>query len=214
MEKIRIYIWLVFVLTLTSCSTGELKNLYFAKQEVVSYYETGKYSVETKDVIKSAIDDLSKISVPDNAAAVFDIDETALSNYDYIKSIDFGYNKELWDKYIQDTTAKAIPEVKELYDWLIKNNVKIYFITGRSEVGYESTKQNLINEGYTKFEKLFVRTPADSKITAVEYKSKIREKLTNDGYKIIACVGDQYSDLEGGNTGLKVKIPNYLYYVK
>ena len=35
-----------------------------------------------------------------------------------------------------------------------------------------------------------------------------------DGYSIVATVGDQWSDFEGGHTGYKVKLPNYLYTIE
>jgi len=33
------------------------------------------------------------------------------------------------------------------------------------------------------------------------------------GYEIIANIGDQWSDLVGGNSGYKIKLPNYLYLI-
>ena len=46
---------------------------------------------------------------------------------------------------------------------------------------------------------------------AAEWKEAKREVLVSKGYNIIACIGDQWSDLEGGSTGIKIKLPSYLY---
>jgi len=42
----------------------------------------------------------------------------------------------------------------------------------------------------------------------------VEKKLSEEGYRIIGCIGDQKSDLEGGYSGHKVKIPNYIYVIE
>ena len=45
-------------------------------------------------------------------------------------------------------------------------------------------------------------------------KEQKRKEFAGHGYNIIMCVGDQPSDLYGEYTGIKVKIPNYVYIIE
>ncbi|MBZ0198471.1 MAG: HAD family acid phosphatase, partial [Ignavibacteriaceae bacterium] len=149
-----------------------------------------------------------------NPAVVFDVDETALTNYEIIHASDFGYVREIWNSWVAQSTGPANKPVKRLYDYFVKKEIKIIFLTGRTEEKYEATFKNLINAGYTKFDTLVVLSKEYSKLGSAEFKSDIRKKFTEKGYNIIATVGDQYPDINGANTGLKIKIPNYLYLVE
>ena len=75
----------------------------------------------------------------------------------------------------------------------------------------EATRRNLIEQGYTKFDTLIVRSEAERNLSAASFKLQKRNELVKNGYDIIASVGDQQSDFEGGNTGYEIKLPNYLY---
>ncbi len=211
-----IFISVVFTaFILVSCtstdSTLKVMNLGAAKNAVQAYYESGEFDRECAKIIDDAIDQMDGIKLTGKPAVVFDIDETALSNYEYTKEIGFGYVYKLWNEWQQKGIAPVIKDTKRFYDYLISKNIHAIFVTGRnSEVG-EATKRNLIEQGYTKFDTLIVRSKTEIKMTAAEYKTKKREELVKKGYDIIACIGDQWSDLVGGNTGIKIKLPSYLY---
>jgi acid phosphatase len=204
-----------FVLVV-SCSSSEifqLQNLDISKKLVENYYESGQFDAECKDVYDDAVKQIERLSLPKNTAVVFDIDETVLSNYNSTKSIGFGYVYEIWHNEIINAEEPAIPQTKIFYDWLISKNIKIIFLTGRYRKIYEATKKNLITKGFSRFDTLIVRNTNEMKIPAAEYKTQKRDELVKKGYNVIACVGDQWSDLEGGNTGIKIKLPNYLYLI-
>jgi hypothetical protein len=58
------------------------------------------------------------------------------------------------------------------------------------------------------------RAPEERSLTAVEYKSKYRRMLEEDGYRIRSSLGDQWSDLAGGDAGDRTfKLPNPMYYI-
>ncbi|MBI1939218.1 MAG: HAD family acid phosphatase [Ignavibacteriales bacterium] len=197
-----------------SVSTPQsLMNLSEAKILVQNYYETGAFDAECKQIFDDAITQIEKIKLSDSSAVIFDIDETALSNYDLTKEIGFGFRPDIWDAWLQKAAAKAIPQTKKFYDWLVSKNIRVIFLTGRSEKEREATAKNLYKEGYTKYDTLIVRSPDEKKIPAAEFKAGKRTQLTRKGYKIIACIGDQWSDLVGGNAGIKIKLPNYLYII-
>lgn len=196
------------------CSSApKLTNLETAKGEVRFYYESGEYNKELLEAVSDAMKDFDKVNVRDSSAVVFDIDETVLSNYPAIKSMDFGFVGDLWNKWILDAKAPAIEEVRSLYNYLVGRKFHILFITGRTRAQYDATFKNLKEAGYTQFDTLIVRPDNMLKAPAENFKSIERLVLTNMGYRIEGCVGDQWSDLKGSYTGIKVKLPNYLYLI-
>lgn len=205
---------LILSFLLISCSSDEVMNLRTAKDNVKEYYESGKFDKEMDDVIKEAKEKFSKIQINENSVVIFDVDETALNNYGLAKQMDFGYVYDLNKKWNQELNAPAIPQVKDLYNYLLNKGAEIIFLTGRNWSEYEVTYKNLIKEGYTKFDTLITQREDEQNLKAQEFKSKIRTGLTNQGHQIIGTVGDQWTDLNGPYSGIQIKIPNYLYEIK
>lgn len=207
------YFLLFFIFTLISCSSSQIVNLRTAKDVVKDYYESGKYDEEMNEIIKDAKEKFNKIEVKNNSAAIFDVDDTALLNYQISKRLDFGYDYKIVQDWVMSGKLPAIKQTKEFYDYLKSKGLKIIFLTGRQQEEYDITYQNLIEQGYTGFDTLIVRNERERKIGAGQFKSSKRKELINKGYEIIICIGDQWTDFEGDNTGIKVKIPNYLYEI-
>ena len=145
---------------------------------------------------------------------IFDVDETVLDNYELAEQMGFGYVYDMNKKWNAEMKASAIPEVKELYDFLLSKGAKIIFLTGRNFPEYEVTYENLKNAGYTVFDTLITQIGDEKKMKAKDFKSSKRIWLTEQGYDIVGTVGDQWSDLEGESHGIQVKIPNYLYVIE
>lgn len=204
---------LALALVLISCSPA-LINLDTAKDEVAKYYEFGQYEKDLTEIVAEAKEKFSSVKLEPNSAVVFDIDETTLDNYEAIKQIGFGFEKISWDEWVEKANAPAIPQVKNLYDYLVQRGFKIIFITGRKDYQYNSSFKNLKSVGYVEFDTLITRGRNEHKTSAVEYKSEKRKKLVEKAYKIAGCVGDQFSDCEGQNCGIVIKLPNYLYVVE
>lgn len=201
-------------LLLSSCCREELLNLTTAKDLVKNYYEGGQFDKELDEIIADAKKKFSKVEVKQNSAVIFDIDDTALLNYEASKKMGYGYVKTMVDEWVSSAQVPAIPQVKDLYDFLLQKDVKIIFLTGRFHDEYGYSFQNLVNEGFTTFDTLIVRRAEEQKLPAVEFKSNVRTALTRQGYEIIGNVGDQWTDLDGPYSGIKIKIPNYLYQTK
>ena len=134
-------------------------------------------------------------------------------NYKYIKKVSFGYDYDNWAKWITESKAEAILQIRYLYDYLVEHNYKIVFLTARGENQYNATYKNLSDEGYTQIDTLICRSLKSPKLPSAVFKERERKKLTEAGYNIVACVGDQESDIMGEYTGIKVKLPNYMYTV-
>lgn len=208
------YFLLFFIFTLISCSSSQIVNLRTAKDVVKDYYESGKYDEEMNEIIKDAKEKFNKIEVKNNSAAIFDVDDTALSNYQISKRLDFGYDYKIVQDWVMSGKLPAIKQTKEFYDYLKSKGLKIIFLTGRQQEEYDITYQNLIEQGYTGFDTLIVRNSFEKDMPSARFKSGKRSELKNAGYEIVLCIGDQWTDFEGDNTGIKVKIPNYLYEIK
>lgn len=190
------------------------ENLQTAKLHVIAYYESGCFQKEMSRVVDRALSLFRRLGHPDSQdVIIFDVDETVLSEYCNFKSIQFGYIPKLSHEWVLAARAPALPEVKRLYDFLVEQGYHIIFLTGRQHDEYKATRKNLILRGFSTFDRLIVRAADQSRLSAVEYKSSARKKLVDEGYHIIGSVGDQWSDMEGGNSGIFIKIPNYAYMI-
>lgn len=209
MKKILIIVSIIY---LSACSPG-LKNLQYHKEDIEKYYESGKYGLEVREIVEDALHKIKNSPSVKNPAVIFDVDETTLSNYKHIKEISFGYIPKEWDDWLNKSKGEAILQTKYFYDYLVEHNYSIIFLTARNETQYEATYKNLVDEGYTKIDTLICKPLKYPKVTSALFKEKERKKLTEAGYNIVACVGDQESDIFGEYTGIKVKLPNYMYIV-
>lgn len=212
--KVR-YFCAIALLVLSSGCVQEKRpvNLTIAKQRVKDYYESGRYDKELQQIVNRSIRHFKKISPTKKSTVIFDIDETVLSNYADEKSISFGYIPKLYHEWVIQADAPAIPQTKRLYNFLVDRGFTIIFLTGRKHDEYQATIRNLKNQGFLQFEKLIVRQPHEVTLTAKMYKTNRRKALTQEGYHIVGCIGDQTSDLEGACSGHRVKVPNYRYMI-
>jgi len=201
------------VLQLTSC-TDKPVNLSVARELVKEYYESGKFDEELNEVIREAKEKFENVQVETNSVVIFDVDETALNNYELAKQMGFGYVYQMNKDWNREMKAPAIETVKVLYDYLLDRGFKIIFLTGRNFPEYELTYKNLKVAGYTQFDTLITQREEELKLNSTEFKSSKRVELTKKGYDIAGTVGDQWSDLEGLDHGIQIKIPNYLYLTK
>lgn len=201
------------VLQLISC-TDKPVNLSVARETVKEYYESGMFDEELDEVISEAKEKFENIQVKNNSVVIFDVDETALNNYELAEQMGFGYVYKMNKEWNSELKAPAIKRVKDFYDYLLARGFRIIFLTGRNFPEYEVTYKNLKQAGYTQFDTLITQREDELKLKPTEFKSSKRVELTEGGYDIVGTVGDQWSDLEGPDHGIQVKIPNYLYLIK
>ncbi|XVF03026.1 hypothetical protein REPUB_Repub04eG0225000 [Reevesia pubescens] len=148
---------------------------------------------------------------------IFDIDETTLSNLPYYAHHGFGvepFNATLFNKWVMEGKAPALPESLKLYRKLVSLGIKAVFITGRAEDQRSATATNLKKVGFHTWEKLILKETSYLGKPSVIYKSNERKKLEKNGYRIIGNIGDQWSDLLGTSTGNRTfKLPDPMYYI-
>jgi acid phosphatase len=181
---------------------------------LVKYHDYGQYDYEIRQVATAGMQYLQK-RVDENKkeklAAVFDIDETALSNWDSMSTCGFcDYKTQA--KYYPPVNDPAIVPVLELYKLAQKLGVKTIFLTGRGEAQRQATVQNLKSVGYSGWEQLILRPDGNSQPARI-FKSAMRQNLVDEGFTIVLNIGDQASDLAGCCSERSFKLPNPFYLV-
>lgn len=209
---------LVFTLS-GAAQPVEPANLQPAKQELRAYIDSGAYAKRIAEVALSANKYLSKriLKAPKpgkKLAIVFDIDETTLSNLSHILAHDFGYMPKDWDAWVAAGRAPAIIPVQTIYDTAVRGKIDVFFITGRRESERAGTERNLRDVGYETWTKIFYKPDGDPDATTRGFKIDTRRKLQQEGYVIVANIGDQDSDLGGGYAERTFKLPNPFYITR
>jgi predicted secreted acid phosphatase len=144
-------------------------------------------------------------------ALVLDIDETSLSNYSAIVADNFTFGPNSRAEATNEVGV-AIKPTLALFNLAKARGVDVFFITGRPEAQRAVTADNLTREGYSGWKDLVLK-PAGTTLTTVAYKSGARAAIEQQGYRIVASVGDQYSDLAGGHEDRAFKLPNPFYFL-
>ncbi|HEX2862491.1 MAG TPA: HAD family acid phosphatase [Lacunisphaera sp.] len=193
-------------------------NLDLAKDAVERYIASGLYGREVTKVAVSANKYLAKrlakpVKEGEKRAIIFDIDETAVTNLSHITAQDFGYIPAVWKRWVAEGQARAIVPVQQVYDLAVRNNVAVFFITGRKASDAAATEKNLREVGYSTWTKIYYAAD-DFQGSARLFKTGARRAILNEGYTIVANIGDQQSDLVGGMAERTFKLPNPFYLIK
>lgn len=124
-------------------------------------------------------------------AIVFDIDNTTLET-------DFGFS------YPQPANRP----VQDVARYAQDHGVSLFFVTARPGILYWPTEYNLEHDGY-EVSGLHVRGLFDLFKDVAAYKTAQRVDIENDGYTIIANIGNSATDLSGGHAEKTYKLPDY-----
>jgi len=200
--------------TPTRVAVTEPANLYPHKVELRAYVDSGRYQAGLEQVAARAlawVEERATRRLPtERLAVVFDLDETLLLNWPSISENDFGYIPPLWEQWVDRAAAPAIESVREVYRAARKREIAVFYITGRSERDRAGTERNLRSIDCADHVELICK-PSEVKQTSAAFKTAARERLTREGYTIIANLGDQESDLVGGFSERTFKLPNPFY---
>jgi predicted secreted acid phosphatase len=198
----------------------EPENHAITVDRLMRYHDSGEYERQIREVANAAREYLEKKfpekSKNEKVAAVFDIDETSLSNWDVMAECGFcAYSVQA--KLHPDPHGPAIAPVLELYDFAKSKGIALFFITGRPEKQRQLTIDNLREAGYEGWADLIMQpdTAAGAKrIPARIFKPRNRLDIEKRGYRIVLSIGDQASDLAGCCAERVFKLPNPFYLVE
>ena len=141
-------------------------------------------------------------------AIVLDIDETSLSNYRGASAGGFTAPSVVADSVAG--TGTALAPTLDLFKAAKAQGVAVFFITGRPEALRSITERNLRAVGFDGWDQLILKPGG---IGTLDYKAGERKKLVEGGFDVIANVGDQESDLDGGFADRGFKLPNPFYFI-
>jgi predicted secreted acid phosphatase len=197
-----------------------LENLGLAKMELIKYADTGGYERDLAAAAARASAWLAgQAGRTGKLAMVLDIDETALSNWPLIKRNNFGVIIHGpippcgWNSWVHMARDKAIMPTLKVYRQARRQNVAVFFITGRDESLRGVTESNLRAAGYQDWTALVMEPDGPNLKSAADFKAPARKKIVGRGYTIVVNMGDQDSDLEGGYAERTFKLPDPFYYI-
>ncbi|MFH9429813.1 HAD family acid phosphatase [Streptomyces sp. NPDC017615] len=124
-------------------------------------------------------------------AIVLDVDNTTLET-------DFGF------QYPQPANRPVL----KVAQYAQAHGVALFFVTARPGILHWPTSYNLEHDGYQVTD-LRVRGLLDLFKDVADYKTAQRADIENQGYKIIANIGNSTSDLTGGHAEKTFKLPDY-----
>jgi hypothetical protein len=134
-----------------------------------------------------------------------------------------------FDSWQRLAIAKPIEQTLKLFNLAKAKNIAVFFITGRVEcvdsqkcgdqpgelTSRQDTEKNLRQAGYSDWTDLILKPDKRVKDESVQkFKTNSRKEIETRGYRIIANVGDQYSDLNGGSAERVFKLPNPFYFIE
>ena len=190
----------------------EPANLDALKQEIQGYVDSGNYRADIAAVAAEASAWLERRSAQGGKrlTVIFDLDETLISNWPHMKEMGFGYVPGAWTAWVQSAGGPAIEPVREVYRLARRLGIDVIFLTGRREHDRVGTEQNLRAIGCSDYAALWCK-PDEAKETTGAFKTAVRARLEAEGRVIVANIGDQRSDLEGGHAEKTFKLPNPFY---
>jgi acid phosphatase len=220
--------WLIaLALFPSACASGSqskaVPNLFDTQQRIAAYIDSGRYAADCVAVAARARAYLDRRArqVP-KPAAVFDIDETSLSNWP-------AYRVNGWTRFTAGecdlekgpcglrawqamAKSKAIPATLDLVRHARSLGVAVFFISGRPPSLRDATERNLRAEGYD-WDGVVLLPGGVTFNSAADFKAPERRRLAEQGYTILISIGDQESDLAGGFAERTFKLPNPVYFL-
>jgi acid phosphatase len=200
-------------------------NIGDLKSEALRYYDSGAYLTDLQAAVAPAIawinEEAPRVARP---AVVLDIDETSLSNWEVIQANDFGRVLDGpctdlpqgpcgWRDWGLRGQATVIPPTMDAFNAAKDRGAAVFFITGRGESQRAATERNLADVGYTGYTGLIMEPAGSHFDSAADFKAPQRAQIEQQGYTIIANLGDQPSDLAGGFAERTFQLPNPFYRI-
>ena len=185
------------------------------RAELRAYVESGHYDRDIRCVAIEAGDWLRARTSRGGGklVAVFDIDDTLLSNLPVFQRTDYAPGAADWTEWEATGEAPVIAPVLALLRAAHAANVEIVLLTGRHERRRNVTLKNLRSAGI-EFPFELIMKPATHQGRTGEFKERIRRELIARGATIILNIGDQASDLAGGFAERTFKLPNPFYLTR
>jgi predicted secreted acid phosphatase len=207
--------------TLAFGAPPEPRNISLLKADIRAYVASGDYARGVEEVAAQAETWIearvrreheappAEAPTP-KLAVIFDLDETLIDNVGHVLEEDFGYVPGVWADWVERAEAPAIEPVRRVYATAHRLGVAVVFLSGRRERDRAATERNLRAIGCVDCARLILK-PNDRKGPNGEFKRSERKRLAAEGFVVVANLGDQASDFDGGGAEKNFKLPNPFY---
>lgn len=148
-------------------------------------------------------------------AVVFDIDDTLLNTFSYSAAQDpvLSFHPSTWDAYVQACGYAPIRPTINLLNDLMARGVHVAIVSGGSAANAPAFTACLRANGVKGWSTATFK-PADAAgTTAGRWKASQRAAIRSHGWKIVASVGDQVSDMSYGSVMRGFLMPNTMAYL-
>jgi Predicted secreted acid phosphatase len=133
-------------------------------------------------------------------AIILDVDETILDNSAFEARLlekNLPYDETLWNQWVDEAAAPAIPGAVELTNYAAQNGVTVFYVTNRNVSVEPQTRRNLMKAGFP------MRDGVDTVLTAGERDGWVadkasRRKFVADQYRVLLLFGDDLGDFDSG----------------
>lgn len=216
---LRYIVYALVVAGLTACATSVPNpNLGRYKEELVQWHDSGEYerafAASSAPAAAYLRQRIAHRKPGEKIAIVFDIDETLLSNWGYLRHRNFGITTPSFAEWVAENDDPALPATRDIYEEARRAGLPIFLITGRGEILRTHTIRQLKAAGYAEWEYLYMQPRNYADASIIPFKSGARREIEARGYTITLNMGDQWSDLKGGYAEKPVKLPNPYYYIR
>ena len=144
---------------------------------------------------------------------VIDIDDTILDSSAFYAAADppFTFHAQRWRAFRDACQQRVIPPTRTLIRRLHAMGWHVVLLTGRADTVRGETVSCLHRRGVVGWDDLMMRGPQDAAISASRWKATQRQRIRDAGWRIVASIGDQLSDMpsESGTTGFLMPNPMY-----
>ncbi|XP_022758507.1 acid phosphatase 1-like [Durio zibethinus] len=203
---------------------NNIREFEVVPQECVDYIKKYMISSQYKADSERAIEEVTlylssccPFESDGKDAWIFDVDDTLISTIPYFKKHGFGgekVNSTSLEAWMKERKAPALDHTLKLFHEIKDRGVKIFLISSRRETLRSPTVDNLINVGCHGWTSLILRSLDDEYMHVQQYKSQVRKRLVDQGYRIWGIIGDQWSSLKGQPDAKRTfKLPNSIYYL-
>jgi len=126
-------------------------------------------------------------------AVIVDVDETVLDNSPFQARLinkGIGFDLDLWEAWVNESTAIAIPGAKEFITFLKQKNVKVFYVTNRALENPTVKNIKQVLDPQVSAEDVLCKNEK----TGWGSDKTSRRKEIAQNYRIILLVGDNYND--------------------
>ncbi len=215
-RAVRLLAPLLFLLA-AACARP-VPNLWETHEAIYAYHDSGRYEADvagTADEAKAFVARRLAQGVR-KPAIVLDVDDTALSTFDFARARGFWYQKDAYEAHEAEASLPAIGPVRDLANWAARQGVAVFFVTGRPQALCPATRLNLERQGYVRIDGVVcrpARREGEPRVPAAVWKPGARAAIEAEGYDVLVTMGDQESDISGGHAERGFKLPNHVYRI-